>query len=105
MYVQNHYLQGSDQQQEINELGIELSKRISCSITYKHYEFYGKPIFACKCGLLFPKFTIQGAIKIGDWSTILNRHNPPEPKPIPVTEDQMFWRGQVAMRKAAGDLD
>ena len=100
----NHHLQGSDQQMEINELGMELSRRISCSVTFKHYEFYGKPIFACKCGLLFPKFVIQGAIKIGDWSAILERHSLPEPKLMPMTEEQTFWKGQVAMRKAAGDI-
>ena len=82
-------------------------------MTFKHYEFYGKPIFTCKCGLLFPKFVIQGVIKVGDWSAILERHNSSEtiivnkPKCIgPTTgiEEQLFWKGQVAMRKAAGDM-
>ena len=63
---------------EIDELGSALSLAIDCSVSYRNYELYGKPAFTCKHGLVFPKFAVQGAMALNDWSAILARHGQAE---------------------------
>ena len=62
-----YYTQGSDQQLEIDELGSELSKRIHCAV---HYPAFGKNLFECGCGVIFPLFSVKGQ----NWASIIRRH-------------------------------
>ncbi len=93
-----YFIQGSDQQLEVDELGSILSLVLDCAV---HYPAYGKNLFECTHGAIFPLFAVRGAANARDWSQIKERHNPVEPEPIPVAEDQLLWRGQVAMKKAS----
>ena len=48
--------QGSDQLQERMELGEWLSLTLHCPI---HYPAYGKNLFECKCGVIFPLYVVK----------------------------------------------
>jgi len=50
-----YYIQGSDQQLEMEELGSWLSQIIHCPV---HYPAWGKPIYECRCGVLFPRWFV-----------------------------------------------
>jgi len=63
-----YYMQGSDQQIEAEELGSKLSIVIKCPI---HYPAWGKPIFECECGVLFPLYVVKGQ----RWDLIAQKHN------------------------------
>lgn len=62
-----YYIQGSDQLQEIDELGSELSVRIHCPV---HYPAFGKNLFECRCGVIFPVYLVKGK----DWKLINRKH-------------------------------
>lgn len=78
-----YYMQGSDQQIEMEELGLWLNTVIQCPV---HYMAFGKPIYECKCGILFPLFGVRacypkegerllhmhatGSIVEGDWADL-----------------------------------
>lgn len=62
-----YYMQGSDQQIEIDELGSELSIAVHCPI---HYPAFGKNLFECKCGVIFPLYIVRSR----DWDLIRKRH-------------------------------
>ena len=62
-----YYMQGSDQQIEIEELGSRLSKEIGCPV---HFLAFGKPLFECMCGVIFPLYIL----KVGDWNFVKERH-------------------------------
>ena len=66
-----YYQQGADQMQEIEELGRALNLKLGCPA---HYPAFGKRLFECKCGVLFPVFTVKAAVDTGDWSMILKQH-------------------------------
>jgi len=65
-----YYMQGVDQE-ELGEAGAELSRRIHCAV---HYPAFGKRLFECKCGVVFPVFLVEGAILTGDWSSVISHH-------------------------------
>lgn len=60
-------IRGSDQLVEVDELGTRLSLEIDCAV---HYPAFGKHIFECKCGVLFPVYFL----KYGDWETVKKKH-------------------------------
>ncbi len=105
-----YYVQGNGQQLEEDELGAILNLKINCAV---HYPAYNKPLYECLCGITFPLSIVQHCRKINDWSYVQEKHNTlgtitvNKPKcigPTTMTEEQTFWKGQVAMRKAAGDM-
>jgi len=61
------YIQGSDQLQEIDELGSELSLAIGCAV---HYPAFGKRLFECRCGVIFPAYLVKGR----NWELIKQKH-------------------------------
>ena len=52
---------------DLDALGSQLSIEISCPV---HYPAYGKHIFECMCGVLFPMYLVKG----GDWDKIREHH-------------------------------
>jgi len=48
--------QGSDMQIEVDELGSYLSLAISCPV---HYPAWGKHMYECMCGVLFPVYVVK----------------------------------------------
>jgi len=58
---------GSDQQQEVNELGSSLSLAISCAV---HYPAFDKHMFECKCGVVFPVYLVRRK----DWIYLSKKH-------------------------------
>lgn len=61
------FMQGSDQQIEIDELGRDLSLAIHCPV---HYPAYNKNLFECECGVIFPVYVLKGHT----WEWIRNFH-------------------------------
>ena len=51
------YEQGSDQLHEIMELGENLSLVTGCAV---HYPAFGKNLFECGCGVIFPLYFLKG---------------------------------------------
>ncbi|MCK9597455.1 MAG: hypothetical protein M0R06_00365 [Sphaerochaeta sp.] len=51
-----YFQQGSDQQLETDEIGSWLSKVIHCPV---HYPAYGKKLYECLCGKIFPAYAIS----------------------------------------------
>lgn len=66
-----YYMQGNDNQRQLEACGAELAKHINCSC---HYPAYGKRLFECHCGVVFPRFAVEGALNSGDWSLIDKQH-------------------------------
>lgn len=52
-----YFEQGSDQVQEVMELGEKLNSAINCPI---HYPAFGKHLFECMCGRIFPAYVVKG---------------------------------------------
>jgi len=52
---------------ELDILGSKLSLEISCPV---HYPAYGKNLFECRCGVLFPTYLLKG----GDWDKVRELH-------------------------------
>lgn len=52
---------------EIDQLGSELSLAIHCPV---HYPAYGKNLFECMCGVIFPLYMVKGK----DWKAIVQKH-------------------------------
>jgi hypothetical protein len=48
--------QGSDQLQERMEMGEWLSLVLHCPV---HYPAYGKNLFECQCGVIFPLYVVK----------------------------------------------
>ncbi len=61
------YVQGSDQQLEVDELGSKLSIEIHCGV---HFPAFGKKAFECQCDLLFPFNTV----KLENWDKLREYH-------------------------------
>ena len=66
-----YYQQGQEQQEQIELLGNALNLHMHCPI---HYPAWGKRLFECKCGVLFPLFVVQAAVDSGDWSAVDKKH-------------------------------
>jgi len=58
-----YYQQGNG----IGELGGRLSIEIGCAV---HYPAFGKRLFECKCGVIFPVYLVDG----GNWELIKRKH-------------------------------
>ncbi len=63
-----YYLQGSDQMLELDELGSKLSVQIGCGV---HYPAFGKHLYECMCGVIFPVYLLKG----GNWELVRKRHD------------------------------
>lgn len=61
-------MQGSDQMLEIDELGAKLSIMIGCAV---HYPAFGKNLFECNHGVIFPIYVLKG----NKPEAIIERHN------------------------------
>ena len=61
------YMQ-SDFDLETDELGAKLSIAIHCPV---HYPAFGKNLWECKCGVIFPRYLLKG----GDWKLIVRKHD------------------------------
>jgi len=60
-----YFMQGCDQ--EIDELGSELSKAIHCPV---HYPAFGKRLFECQCGVVFPVYIVSSR----NWELMKKKH-------------------------------
>lgn len=49
-------MQGNEEQEKLEALGLKLNLAIDCPI---HYPAFGKRIFECKCGMTFPLFVVE----------------------------------------------
>ena len=65
--VWGYYSQGSPEILKIDELGKKLSVEIRCPV---HYPAFGKRLFECKCGMIFPAYVVDG----GNWEMIKKKH-------------------------------
>ena len=65
--VWGYYSQGSPEILKIDELGKKLSVEIECPV---HYPAFGKRLFECKCGVIFPAYVVDG----GNWEAIKKKH-------------------------------
>lgn len=61
----SYHMQGNDA--EIDEMGRQLSIEIGCPV---HYPAYGKRLFECRCGVVFPVFVVAGR----NWELIKRKH-------------------------------
>ena len=62
-----YYMNTPLNMQEVDELGAELSTVLHCPI---HYPAFGKHLFECRCGVIFPVYIVRGK----DWPAIVRRH-------------------------------
>lgn len=53
--------------EEIDGLGARLSVEIGCPV---HYPAYGKNLFECKCGVVFPLYLVRAE----NWEMIKRKH-------------------------------
>lgn len=53
--------------QKVDELGSQLSIEIDCAV---HYPAYGKRLFECKCGVIFPVYLVESR----NWNLIRRKH-------------------------------
>jgi hypothetical protein len=67
-----YYMQGSDQQIEIEEIGAKLSSVLHCPV---HYPAWGKRMFECGCNITFPVFALSVALHNDNWAPIIEHHN------------------------------
>lgn len=51
------FQQGNSNMDDVMRLGQKLNLAIECPI---HYPAFGKRVFECKCGVLFPLFLVDG---------------------------------------------
>lgn len=65
------YFQNPQDDGNVLDIGSELSKRIDCPV---HYPAFGKRLFECKCGVVFPTFAVEGAKQTGNWEMIIKQH-------------------------------
>ena len=77
-----YYMQGDGLRRDIDECGSQLSMRLDCAV---HYPAFGKRLFECRCGVLFPVYVVQAAVETGDWTKVLELHEDGER-----FEEQMF---------------
>ncbi|KKN75157.1 hypothetical protein LCGC14_0383160 [marine sediment metagenome] len=61
-----YYLQ-TPEQRDVDELGSKLSVVLNCPV---HFPAWGKNMFECLCGVIFPLYIVKG----GDWEKIKQKH-------------------------------
>lgn len=66
-----YFMQGNGAQRNIDRTGSELSKHLDCPV---HYPAYGKRLFECRCGVLYPVYVVDYAVLSGDWSSVDKLH-------------------------------
>lgn len=66
-----YYMQSTGHQQEIELCGSQLSVQLDCPV---HYPAYGKRLYECYCGVLFPAYVVQAAVESGDWGDVVKLH-------------------------------
>ena len=74
---QGYFMQGSDQQLEIHELGVILNEFLEKLLHEPHAVYWpawGKNLFACKCGVVIPVWMVKAARLTGDWNVIAKMH-------------------------------
>lgn len=54
--------------EELEILGSELNSHIQCPV---HFPAYGKNLFECKCGIVFPYYMVKSK----RWEEIIKKHN------------------------------
>jgi len=54
--------------EKIDQIGSKLSVVINCPV---HYPAYGKRMYECKCGVIFPVYMLTG----DNWNVIIKKHN------------------------------
>jgi hypothetical protein len=52
---------------EVDELGSQLSIEIDCPV---HYPAFGKHLFECRCGVVFPVYLVKSL----NWELIRRKH-------------------------------
>ncbi len=57
---------------ETIEFGRKLSLIIHCQVRLVSW---AKPQYECWCGIIFPRFAVQGCIETGDFRLLIDRHN------------------------------
>lgn len=62
-----YFQQGNYQMPEIDELGSQLSLEIDCAV---HYPAFGKRLFECRCGVIFPTYLVASR----NWKLIRKKH-------------------------------
>jgi len=62
-----YYMQGNKQLVEVDQLGSKLSLEIGCAV---HYPAFGKNLFECKCGVIFPLYLVRSM----DWDLLREKH-------------------------------
>ena len=67
-----YFMQGSEQQLEIDRIGSLMSEKLHCPV---HYPAYGKKLFECDCNIVFPYFMVVTAYNKDDWSDVIALHN------------------------------
>ena len=65
------YVQGGQDWELLETVGIQLNNHISCGV---HYPAYDKRLFECHCGIIFPRWAVEAAINSADWSDIDKLH-------------------------------
>jgi len=60
-------MQGPDQLKLVDELGSQLSGAIHCPV---HYPAFGKNLFECNCGVIFPLYLVRTR----NWELIRQKH-------------------------------
>ena len=66
-----YYQQGSEQLQQIDKAGEELSRRIHCPV---HYPAWGKGMYECRHGITFLAGTVVGCLSTGNWGVVVKYH-------------------------------
>jgi len=62
-----YYMQGNKQLVEVDQLGSKLSLEIGCAV---HYPAFGKNLFECECGVIFPLYLVRSM----DWDLLREKH-------------------------------
>ena len=62
-----YHQQGEQDWLQIDELGSQLSMEIGCAV---HYPAFGKRLFECKCGVIFPAYLAASR----NWELIRHKH-------------------------------
>lgn len=66
-----YFMQGGNDTRIIDNAGAELSKQLDCPV---HYPAFGKRLFECRHGVVFPAFTVEHAVESGNWEQVRRHH-------------------------------
>lgn len=64
-------MQGNAEWEEIDQLGIYLNLTIDCAI---HYPAFGKRLFECKHGVIFPVYVVKQYFKFDGQLELKSKH-------------------------------